>query len=281
MAKTKFFRVAVAGPTVDGRVIEPEMIQQMADTYNPATYTATINCEHLRGYSPEPPFNSYGDIAELKAEKVDIEIGGKTEKRLALFASFEVNDQAKSINKAGQKRFPSVEIDPNFADSKKAYLVGLALTDSPASLGTELLKFSRDEKRKDHLIALADPFEITFEEETANTEVAGAFAAMKKFFDSFTAPKTDPAPAAPAQPAPAQAGSGEKPDPLAAFAATMAEGMDKLAQAFAAANDANAVKFAKLTEDLSAVSATLEKTKPDTYRQRPTGTGGDAIRAEF
>ena len=30
--KSKFYRVAVAGATTDGRVIEPEWIQQMAKT---------------------------------------------------------------------------------------------------------------------------------------------------------------------------------------------------------------------------------------------------------
>lgn len=278
MAKTKFFRVAVAGATVDGRVIEPEMIQQMADTYNPATYTARINCEHLRGYSPEAPFNAYGSVAELKAERIDIEIGGKTEKRLALFASFEVNDQAKSINKNGQKLFTSVEINPNFADSKKAYLVGIALTDSPASLGTEVLKFSKDEKKKDHLIALSDGFEMEFEDEgsAAASEVTGAFAAMKKFFTDLSAPKSEPEPKTEPTPPAAQ-----QPD-MSVFSTAMVEGLDKLALAFTSASNATEARIAKLSEDFTQLKADLEKTPTHKHTTRPPATGGgDAIKAEF
>src|SRR5262249_53208173 len=41
-----------------------------------------------------------------------------------------------------QKVFTSIEVSPEFADSGKAYLFGLAVTDSPASLGTSMLAFS-------------------------------------------------------------------------------------------------------------------------------------------
>ncbi|HEA8597063.1 TPA: GPO family capsid scaffolding protein, partial [Escherichia coli] len=44
--------------------------------------------------------------------------------------------------KKGQKLFTSMEVSPKFADTGKAYLVGLAATDDPASLGTEMLTFS-------------------------------------------------------------------------------------------------------------------------------------------
>jgi len=49
MAKTNFFRVAVEGATVDGRVIERAWLEEMAASYAPATYTARINCEHIAG----------------------------------------------------------------------------------------------------------------------------------------------------------------------------------------------------------------------------------------
>jgi len=279
MAKSKFFRVAVEGDTVDGRKIERAHIEQMAATYDRATYTARINCEHLRGYSPEPPFNSYGSIDAVKTEEITLKIGGKDEKRLALYASFDVNDQAKELTKADQKVFSSVEINPNFANTGKAYLVGMALTDSPASLGTEILQFStRDEARKENLIALSDPFAVEFEEEAAATsEAAGAFAAMKKFFTDMAKPET----AQPAAPATTPAEPAQT-DQMAQFATVMAEGLGKLEAAFKASNDATAAKIGKLTEDVSTLSAAIEKTKPDSYRTRPTGTGGgDAIKAEF
>ncbi|WP_435605896.1 GPO family capsid scaffolding protein [Pseudomonas knackmussii] len=45
------------------------------------------------------------------------------------------------MNRAKQKLYTSIEIDEKFADSGEAYLVGLAVTDTPASLGTEVLAF--------------------------------------------------------------------------------------------------------------------------------------------
>ena len=279
MAKSKFFRVAVEGATVDGRQIERAHIEQMAATYDPATYTARVNCEHLRGYSPVPPFNAYGSVAEVRTEEITLKLGGKDEKRLALFASFEVNDQAKELTKADQKVFSSVEINPNFAGTGKAYLVGLALTDSPASLGTELLKFStREDARKDNLIALADAFAIEFEDSAGraadHSEVTGAFAAMRNFFSQLAAPKEpEAAPAAP----PA---AGAESDQIAAFASGMAEHFAKLETALNANNAAFAVKVGKLGEDMAALQAAIEQQPSKTYTQRPAGTGGaDATRS--
>ena len=37
------------------------------------------------------------------------------------------------MNKAAQKVYTSMEIQPNFANTGKCYLVGLAVTDDPAS----------------------------------------------------------------------------------------------------------------------------------------------------
>lgn len=279
MARTKFFRVAVEGPTVDGRTIERAHIQQMAASYNPATYTARINCEHLRGYSPNPPFNAYGSIAATKTEEVDVEIGGKTEKKLALFASFEVNDQAKELTKSDQKIFPSIEIAPNFANSGKAYLAGLALTDSPASLATEVLKFStRDDKRKDNLIAVDEAFSVEFEEDAgASSEVTGAFAAMKQFFTGLTAQKQEPELKEPANPSADKTGGAD----LTAFATAMGAGLDKLASAIEATNTANATRFAALEQKIGAVQADIEKTPNRNYTSRPAATGGgDRIQAD-
>ena len=76
LKKTKFFRVAVSGKTVDGREITAEQIDQMASTYNPETYGARVNIEHIRGYMVDSEFKMYGDVIALKAE--DITINGDT-----------------------------------------------------------------------------------------------------------------------------------------------------------------------------------------------------------
>ncbi len=281
MAKTKFFRVAVAGATIDGREISADHITQMAATYDPATYTARINCEHLRGYSPNPPFNAYGSVAAVKAEEVTLKIGGKDEKRLALFASFEVNDQAKDLTKADQKVFSSIEINPNFAGTGKAYLVGIAFTDSPASLGTEILKFStRDDARKDHLIALSDGFTVEFEAEAQGSdEMRGAFAALRDFFSGMgkAQPETPPAQTAtPVTPAQEQGAPSE----FAAFAAQFSEGMGKMADAMEASAAKTDARFAALKQELDAMRGQIEETPSSNYSRRPTGTGGgDRVKA--
>ena len=137
--KSKFFRIGVEGATCDGRTIERQHIQEMADSYNTAVYGARINLEHIKGYTPDSPFRRYGDVAEVKAEEIT---EGQLKGKLALLASITPTDDLIAMTKAGQKIYTSMEIAPKFADTGKAYLVGLAVTDDPASLGTEMLEFS-------------------------------------------------------------------------------------------------------------------------------------------
>ncbi|KAA8734928.1 GPO family capsid scaffolding protein [Acinetobacter qingfengensis] len=136
--KSRWFRIAVAGDTTDGREISAEWIQQMAKTYNPDTYGARINVEHIRSYFPDSAFGAYGDVIALKTEKVTID----GEEKDALFAQIQPNQNLIDLNQKNQKIYTSIEVDPNFAKTNQAYLVGLAVTDSPASLGTEMLQFA-------------------------------------------------------------------------------------------------------------------------------------------
>lgn len=138
MAKSKFFRVAVEGATTDRRKIEPNWISQMAKNFDPEKYGARIWMEHLRGTLPDSPFRAYGDVIAVKAE--EIEMDGV--KKQALFAQIEPTPDLVAMNKSRQKIYTSIEIDPDFAGSGEAYLMGLGVTDSPASLGTEVLAFS-------------------------------------------------------------------------------------------------------------------------------------------
>ena len=140
LKKTAFFRVAVSGKTVDGREITAEQIDQMASTYDPETYGARVNIEHIRGYMVDSEFKMYGDVIALKAE--DITING--EQRRGLYAQFAVSEGLIEINQKSQKIYSSIEMIPNFAGTEKAYCIGLAVTDSPASLGTEALQFSQN-----------------------------------------------------------------------------------------------------------------------------------------
>ncbi|MBR9778443.1 MAG: GPO family capsid scaffolding protein [Rhodospirillales bacterium] len=137
--KTKFFRVATSGKTIDGREITPEQINQMAANYDPAKYGARINCEHLMSLRPQGEFPAYGDVLALKAED-----DGKGNR--VLLAQIDPTEDLIKLNKARQKVYWSIELNPNFAGTGEAYCQGLAITDNPASLGTEIIKFATQNK---------------------------------------------------------------------------------------------------------------------------------------
>lgn len=292
--KSKFFRVAVEGATSDRRVIERSWIADMAATYNPSTYGARINCEHIRGFSPDKPFNAYGDIVAAKAEEVDIELAGKVEKRLALFVQIEPNAQLLAANKAGQKIYSSIEVDPNFANTGKAYLVGLAITDSPASLGTEMLSFAAtnpamkaffDAKKLNPENLFSAAAETTFELEADAADAAALFtpagqhSVFKFITDLLSGKPADPAPAAGAtQVAAATASAASSPlggqggDQFSAALTlaftTMAQGVDTVA---AGARSTQAA-VDKLTSEFATLKAELAS-QPNGAVQRHASTG--------
>ena len=139
--RSKIFRVAVEGATTDGRTIPREWIEQMAKNYDPQKYGARVNMEHIRGFAPAPdsPFGAYGDVLTLEArEESDEPHQGK----LGLYAQIDPTASLVDLTKARQKIYTSIEVAPSFADTREAYMVGLAVTDSPASLGTEVLSFA-------------------------------------------------------------------------------------------------------------------------------------------
>ncbi|EGN0033617.1 GPO family capsid scaffolding protein, partial [Salmonella enterica subsp. enterica serovar Orion] len=135
------------------------------------------------------------DVVELKAEKIedDSALNGK----LALFAKISPSDDLVAMNKALQKVYTSMEIAPNFSNSGKCYLVGLAVTDDPASLGTEYLEFCRNAKHNplnrfkanpENLISAATLAELEFEDQpetvfTALTDKVKAIFSRKQVSD--------------------------------------------------------------------------------------------------
>jgi len=130
----KWFKVAREGQTTDGRTIQRDWISDMAETYDRANYAARIWLEHIRGLTVGSPFDALGDVLSLRA-------GAAPDGKLELFAELAPTETLRAINARGQKLFTSIEVDPDFARTGRAYLVGLGVTDSPASLGTEMLSF--------------------------------------------------------------------------------------------------------------------------------------------
>ncbi|MCW2391929.1 GPO family capsid scaffolding protein [Sphingobium sp. B11D3A] len=270
MAKSKFFRIAVEGETVDGRVIERKWLEQMAASYDPKTYTARINCEHIAGYSPDKPFNAYGTILALRTAEVELQINGQTVKKLALEGEIEANDQLLAINKAGQKLFTSCEIHPNFADSGKAYLVGLAVTDQPASLGTEPLKFAAMARPNLFTTALETSIELTAE----TLEQAGLVDAIKNGIAtglaSLFSREEKPGEAA-AKPKEQQQPANDNAFDVSAFATVMG---NQIAAAVKPANDA----IAGLNARFDALDAKLANTEhPGTFTRTPATGGSGAV----
>lgn len=128
--KTDWRVIGVSGETADGRTILAKELQEMAEQYDPEIYGARINLEHMIFLFPDFA-GGYGDVIELKAEP-----WAKDETKTALLAKLNITDSLQKLWDSGQKIYTSMEITPRFADTKKAYLTGLAITDTPASLGT-------------------------------------------------------------------------------------------------------------------------------------------------
>ena len=186
--KSKWFRIAVAGDTTDGREIQADWIIQMAQSYDPNKYGARINIEHFRSIYPDSVFGAYGDVLALKTEKVTID----GEEKDALFAQIEPTQSLIELNKKKQKVYTSIEVDENFANKGSAYLIGLAVTDSPASLGTEMLQFAAGAKvnpfankkqRPENLFTAAQEVSLEFEEvKEPQSYSAGLLDKVKNMF---------------------------------------------------------------------------------------------------
>lgn len=272
--KTRFLRVAVEGATSDGRTIDRDWLLQIAKNYDPKVYGARINIEHIRGYSPSSDFRAYGDVLAVKTEEVDI--GGK--KKLALFAQLEATDELVELNKKRQKIYASIEVRPSFADTGEAYLTGLAVTDNPASLGTEMLAFAAQnpdaspfknrKEQPDDVFAVAEPLTMEFEDDAEAGALDKFKAQMKAALAKFT-------------------GKGATDD--ARFAA-VAETVEQMGDTFAEHAGQAAKHQAETDQAVTALRADLDKLQQqfaamDSTEQptrRPQASGGNGhVQADF
>ncbi|EBX7266854.1 GPO family capsid scaffolding protein [Salmonella enterica] len=132
--RTDWLCIATSGQAVDGRPIEAQWLIDAAETYSRKTYTAMIWPHHPQRDIREREFTC--NLGEVDALKVETE-GDVTK----LYAQLIPNQFLIDANNAGQKLFTSAEFISDFGGSGKDYLFGLAVTDIPASLGTEKIKF--------------------------------------------------------------------------------------------------------------------------------------------
>ncbi|WP_069337142.1 GPO family capsid scaffolding protein [Sphingobium yanoikuyae] len=280
MAKiSKFHRVAVEGATVDGRTIERSWIQQMAETFNPATYGVRVNMEHIRGITADGPFKAYGDVRAVKAQEDEIDIAGKKAKKLCLYAQIEPTDELVAYNQKAQKIFTSVEIQPDFAKSGKAALVGLAVTDSPASLGTEALQFSASKGDQGFLVGRKqDPGnffseavevgKLEFDDAPGSSDgdYKSMFAAAAEFFKGLGKGGSQEQQPAKEEPTPAN-------DNDARFAQLMT-GMEKMTAGMTALSEKVGADVAALKGEITGVKASIDTTEKPGQPQRPKASGG-------
>ncbi|MBC1132707.1 GPO family capsid scaffolding protein [Escherichia coli] len=140
----KKFRVAVSGSTVDGREISPVHLREAAENFNPDVYAARVNVEHYLSPCPSSEFSAMGDVTALSTEDIT---EGPLAGRTAMYAEIEPTERMKQLVADGKKIYSSIELHPQFSVNGRAYLVGLAMTDTPASLGTERLKFTAQQRQ--------------------------------------------------------------------------------------------------------------------------------------
>lgn len=187
----QYTRVAVEGATVDGRTIQRVWLTQAAANYDTDVKGARVWVEHMRSMWSDSPFSAQGDVVALKAEEIKT---GKLAGKMALYAAIKPLPDLVTLNKRGKKIYSSIEIEPKFADTGEAYLTGLAVTDDPASLGVEMLKFSAQKTDKKFS---SEPLETTLEfsvdeddeddEDEENTSARRESAGLlRKLLDKFS-----------------------------------------------------------------------------------------------
>lgn len=276
MPISKPFVVATEGRTMDGRNLPREWLLQAAANYDPASYTAVVNLDHYLAFDPESTFAAQGKVLSLATQTA--KILGKD--RLQLVATVEASEAAAKLQAGGKKCFASIEISPNFSDSGEAYLTGLALTDTPAALGTQAMKFSTFRKGEglEHM-ALAQETSMEFEgDKTGKTEghgktgEEGSDGLMARLFAILSGAKPEESKSATMPQA--QSGDAERNAILAAFALEQQRTANEQIEL--------SVRFTKLTaahDALKAEFAALKKalSKQDASgAQRPPATGGGA-----
>jgi hypothetical protein len=294
MPKTKSFIVAVEGDTVDGRKIEASWLKDIATCYHRPTYGARVNKEHIVGLAGGDPFKIYGDVLSCSTEEIEIQLAGKPVKKLALRAEIEATDELVAMTANGQKIYTSIEVAPNFANTGKANLVGLAVTDTPASLGTDVLSFAIKHpgalstgpklKAAENVFSLG--YETTFE--LADGEVAappadsaaGMFAAITAFFTGKTVASVTPpaAPTPPAPPAPPAGGSDARaPANDNEFAKQVMKGFTDMTAAVEKLGNELRGEIGKVRTDQEALRTQIDGTpKPGQFSRTPATGGGAA-----
>jgi len=171
-----------------------------------------------------------------------------------------------ALNEKRIKVFTSMELVINFAQTGKAYLTGLALTDDPASLGVSMLQFNNQNTNPD--IIHSGPIEMTDKtkspavpETEPNETSAGILAAAKAIVTQIFA--SQPKPTEVAAPAPAPESFSEAVEVIKDMATGMAE-FKKISDERDVKYDELKSNFDSLQKEFAALKTTpVEPGRPD------------------
>jgi hypothetical protein len=262
-----FTRICREGATTDGRTITRQQIDQMAANYDPQLYGARIWLEHFRSLLPDGIFQALGDVVSCRAED-------DSEGKRVLLAELAPTSELVNMNKKSQKVFTSIEMDPSFSDTNEAYLVGLSVTDSPASLGTQMLQFSQ-KHRADFSQGSSIPdtvfsdslevSELAFSEKEENEDKSNLLSRIKQM---LSGDKTE-----------ANQLSDELKQSILALAESQKELQSQFNKLQSEKSDqggqALSDKVSSIEQQITALNQTLGKTPPNTYTARPPASGGE------
>lgn len=141
---SKWITICSAGKTVDGREVPEKWLLEVEKSYDPEQRTAVINLIHTGDLSgliasvwfnmPDVQGSNFGVVRKVKTERNKKNV-------LVLKAVIDANENFMLLHSKGQAIFFSAEIAPEHKNNG-AYLVGLAMTDTPACDYTEVAKFN-------------------------------------------------------------------------------------------------------------------------------------------
>lgn len=271
MLLTNFLVLATAGATVDGREIKEQWLTDIAEQYDQEMYTAVINADH------EKWFGNFGLVHDVK-------LGKSKDGKTTLLGRLNPNFRLIEMNRNSQRLFFSIEVEPKFADTGKAYLKGLALTDTPASLGTSQLKFSA--QNSNAVLTQPEPllFSMPGDETTGLFEQFKTWLAGNKTQDFKNQPlEQDDNEMTPEQLEKIEALFAQQAEALASVTGAVTT----MAEAFTASQqpetdeqenleDQDQTEVEKLTEQNESLKAELESFKQEQKQKAPKENFGDA-----
>lgn len=137
--------ICSVGQTVDGRAITDKDLDDIVATYDYEKYGARINLDHEGEWSGWAAdfFYNINLNGGMLGDVISVTDGKNSAGIRCLYAVLAPNASLITLNQADQAVYYSIEIDRDFMESGQTYLVGLAMTDYPASTYTTRANFTK------------------------------------------------------------------------------------------------------------------------------------------